>query len=78
LKWRIVDDREGSMALEYPARDEVPKFSLVVRGSLCIAGDTLRWIDDLALTGFDVADKVCCRIFFAFTSKDYRRVSSTL
>ena len=70
LEWWFVDDSEWLMALEDPMWDEILKFGLIVCGSMCIAGNALGWIDDLALAHLDVANKVCRRIFLVFTSQN--------
>jgi hypothetical protein len=66
------------MAFEYPARDEIPKLSFVVCRSLSVVGDALGRVNNLPLTGLDMADKVRSGILFAFTGENDRGVSSIL
>ena len=69
LEQCIIDDCKWLMAFEYPARDEIPKFSFVVCRSLCIVSNALQRVHNLALTSLDMADKVCFQILFVFMSK---------
>ena len=47
------------MAFKNPARDEISKFSPTVCQSLGIVCDACGVVDNLALTGFNMVDKVC-------------------
>ena len=40
-----------------------------------VTGDTFRFVNDLTITGFDVAEKVGRGILFAFPGEDDGRVS---
>lgn len=70
LEWWIINDRKWLMALKDPMWDQVLKFGFIVCGSLHVDGNALGWINNLALTGLDVVNKVCCRIFLAFASQN--------
>ena len=78
LEWLIIDDRKWPMTLEDPVRHKVSKLRFAVHRSLSIVSNAFQGVHDLAVTGFDIADKVCSRIFFAFTSEDDRGVPSPL
>ena len=57
LEGFIIDDRKWPIALEDPAWNEILKFGLVVCWSLCIVGDAVGWIDNLAFAGFDMVER---------------------
>ena len=66
------------MAFENPMQDKVSKLGFIVHRPLGVVGNAFRGVHDLAVAGFDIADEVRGRIFFAFASEDDGGVPSPL
>ena len=77
LEGLIFNDSEWTMTFNNPKRNQISQFGLAVRGPMCVLCDTFCVFDHLTLAGFDVPEKVGCRVLLAFPREDNRRISVT-